>query len=700
MRLAMASTNDCKRIELRNGRATLTIDPHTGSIVRIEDAATRRAHLDADRDGHADGRLFRLIVPSEPWWSCYADSQDQTHVNCDRSGNGVTLTYRDLKAADGMRTGVAVHVEIQPSDRDDEFLLSMHLDNRGPRHVIDAAFPLLGGWYDDAGDGRMAMGANHFFASRSLHAGAGNNYARNGRRSAWHYPVDLACPWIDLPGTPPGQGQGGLAYLNYMTEPRNGRFWMDNLAGYGDDFRLMFGWSHMIALRPGESWSSPAMGLAVHDGDWRATADRYTAWFDQMHPPDYSRSTIRGRIGFQNVFFRGFDGTPIRPLESIPQVAATGRRFGVDMLCVWDTLTLGNYARHNPRDLTDYPADERATIQRGLRQAEADGTRTCALTNFRHPNVGLHLSDPDVLHQIQRRYTGTPRTENWTGNHTFGDLWAKHIGPESYVFSPFAPAHRERVMRLTHDYLDLGYSSMFYDQPFEHHPDYGFVDRGHAPDTTHHAALQLVDEVRQSLLADDPQAIVIGEESDIHATPRIDQWMSWSIAAVTPQLCERLMLMRYAMPHTILSWVVDHEPDRATMAFAMGMQLCLMVHGGEATLADHPHFAEHVHALARLRKQTADRTVLARFRGHNGLTISGDDSLMAYRYDSPAGPAVIAAACGARAKGEVTVQPEPAAARRCGANGMVFNLDATHRAHRGTRCAFDLRENDVAVWTL
>ncbi|MBT7300156.1 MAG: hypothetical protein HN849_11615 [Victivallales bacterium] len=691
----MAPSMEGTGIELRNGRTKVIVEPRSGSILRIEDVATGLAHIDANRGSRADGRLYRLLVPTEAWWSCYADSQDQTQVECEHKGNRVTLDYPDLKAADGQQTGVAVRIDIRAGDMPDEFRLSMRIENHGQRTVLDTAFPLLGGWHEPGTASRFALGANSFFAPRSLAASAGNNYARNGRRADWHYPVSLACPWVDVSGP-----DGGLAYLNYMAEGRNGKFWIENLAGYGDDFRLMFGWSHFLALRPGESWTSPPMGLAAHPGDWRATADRYSRWFDALRPPDYSRPDIRSRIGFQNAFFRGFDGTPIRALETIPQVAAAGRRYGVDMLCVWDMLTLGNYARHNPHDLTDYSAEDREILARGLRQAEAEGTRTCALINFRHPNVALHLPDPDLSSQVQRRYTGTLRTENWTGNHTFGGLWAKHIGPESYVFSPFSQFHRERVLRLARDYVSLGYSSMFYDQPFEHDPDYGSANCGHSPDATHHEALQLVGEVRKLLLAKDPLAVVIGEESDIHATPFIDQWMSWSIASPSPPLIERVTMMRYAMPHTILSWVVDHEPERAAIAFAMGMQLCLMVHGAEGIVTDEPRFAERIHALARLRKQTAGRTVMARFRGQDGLTVDGDSGFAAFAYESQAGPAIIVAACGASAKGKVTVSLGALAATSLDAEGVVFGLDGSRMVHTGTTCGFDLGKNDVAVWTL
>ena len=682
-------------MELTNGRTKIVIDPHNGSILRVEDVLRGQVYLDACRDGREDQRLFRVVIPSDSWWSCYADAQLQTQAGCLEQGNGVVLLYPDLRDANGAETGVAVRIEILQSDLPDELQLRMCIENHGPRRVLDVTFPLLGGWHEKNGPGLITLGANRTVVPRDLSVGAGNNYARNGRRQGWHYPVDLACPWVDISGP-----SVGLAYVNYMDTGQNGKFWVENLAGYGDDFRLMFGWAHMIALRPGDSWTSPPMGLAVHDGDWRVTADRYSSWFDVQHPPDYTRPAVRSRIGFQNVFFRGFDGTPIRPLEAIPSVAAAGRRSGVDMLCVWDMLTLGNYARHNPQDLTDYSPEDRAMARCGLAQAEADGVRTCALINFRHPNVALHLSAQDLPDRVQRRFTGTFRTENWAANHTFGDLWARHIGPESYVFSPFSSAHRERVLRLTQDYLDLGYSSMFYDQPFEVHPDYGFLDRGGRPEATHAEALELVGMVRELLLARDPQAVVIGEECDIHATPHIDQWMSWSIAEPSPKLLERVAMMRYAMKHTILSWVVDHEPERATLAFLLGMQLCLMVHGGEGTLDDEPVFARHVAAMAQLRKATAGRTTMAHFVHQRGLSVDCDEGFLAFAYDSPRGPAVVVGAPAGAAQGCVKVDRGAYSTPDAESTGTIARLDGSQESCPGESREFKLEPHEVAVWML
>lgn len=680
-------------MDVRNGRMTVSLDERTGAVVRVADAVSGLVHLDARQGGVSDGRLFRVVAPSESWSSRFADSHEQAG-NVRSDGAGARVRCADLHAHTGEPLGLSAEVSIAPSPLPDEVRFTLRLENHGRATVNEVRFPWLGGWTGLGGPGqdRLALGARTFVNPHMFPTSAGNNYALNHQRASFEYPVRLFAPWVDVSG--PG---GGLALLNYMPESQNGAFCLDNLAGYGPGLRLAFGWAHFVVLRPGESWESPPVGLAVHAGDWHDTADRYREWFAATQPPALFRPELRRTIGFQNVFFRGFDGTPIRPLEDIAAVAATGRRYGVDHLCVWDAPTLGNYINSGPGDLTDYPPADREALTAGLRQAESEGTRTSALINLRHPHVGLHLHDPALPAQVQRRWDGTARTENWSGSHCHAGLWTKHLGPESYVYSPFSPDHQERVLRLTREYLDLGYTSMFYDQPFEVHPDYGFLDAGHRPEHTHRDAVALIGRVREVLLANDPSAVVIGEELDIFSTSVVDMWMSWFIS--NPSARTEMELIRYSIPRTMHCWVVDNDPTRATLAFAMGMYLCLMVHGGEGTLADEPALAEHVAALARLRQATADRAALADFRDRRGLMVDTADGLLAYSYESAAGPAVIAAAPGAAAGGTITV--DRAAFRSPGGPaGVVHRLDGSATSVSGDVLECRLDADEVLVWTL
>ena len=85
------------------------------------------------------------------------------------------------------------------------------------------------------------------------------------------------------------------------------------------------------------------------------------------------------------------------------------------------------------------------------------------------------------------------------------------------------------------------------------------------------------------------------------------------------------------------SWVVDRDSTQASRAFAVGMQLCLCNRGNEGLLSETPEFAEHVSRLAKLRKQTADRTVHARFRDNQGLTVKTASEAGAYTFEGQDG---------------------------------------------------------------
>jgi len=681
-------------VDINSGRIRISLNPVTGAVVRVTDTCSGLTHLNAADGAPGDERILRVVAPSSDWSSRYADGHLQQGVEVARQDAGIRVRFPDLTAATGETLGIAAEFRAYPSSAPDEILFTVQVQNQGQHTVNEIRFPWLAGWRGYAGKGRdiMTVGARSFLDPHGFPTGAGNAYALNSQRLTVDYPVGLSAPWVDISGP-----EGGFSFINYMPQPENGALSIENLAGYGPGIVLALGWAHRIVLRPGETWTSPPVGIAVHPGDWHETADRYREWFE-THSPIPTRATLARRIGFQNVFFRGFDGTPIRPLADIPRVAEIGRRYGVDHLCVWDAPTLGNYINSAAGDLTDYAEPHRSALCEGLAQAEASGTRTSALINFRHPPVALRLGDPALRREIQHRYDGTARTENWSGSHCHAGLWTKHLGPESFVFSPFSEAHRERVLRLTREYLDFGYSCMFYDQPFEVHPDYGFIEAGARPEQTHHQALTLIAQVRELLLARSPEAIIIGEECDIFSTDCVDLWMSWRISS--PSVAPEVAITRYSIPNTTMSWVVDSDPSRAALAFALGMHLCLMVHGGEGTLEDEPELARLVSALAALRTATAERTTLARFNDQRGITVDGDDSLVAYSYDGAMGPAVIAAAPGEAAAGTITVDRSAFAAPGDPASAVVHRLDGAVVPAPGDQLHLTLTPNEVAVWVL
>ena len=631
-------------ITLTNGNLQIVIDPQTGSLVRIEDTRRGIVHLHARSGGRNDGRLFRLMAPLPDRMSRHVDN-DAAAPEVRRADGDLTLTWNDLPYPDAS-SGIGAEVRIEPAPAADEMLFTITVNNNGPVNVMDVFFPAVSGWTGIGGGGRdeMILGGQSNHDPHGFPINKGTTYARLHQRAEHHYPIQMYAPWADLSG--PG---GGLSYLLYARTAKNAAVCLENLAGYGSGLRLCFGWQIPCVIRPGESWTSPPIGIAAHGGDWHDTADRYREWTEQWWSPVPIPRERREMIGFQNVWLRGFDGTPFNPLDSIPALAEAGRRFGVNDLCLWDYITNGNYAKHEDRDLLDFTEEEKTTIRAGLARAKEEGTNVSALINFRLINPTQSLFEKEAKNQIIKCYDGSARTESYVGRHENMYPRPQHLGPTCFLASPFAPGYRERVLRQTREYLELGFTSMFYDQPFETAPDYGRMDRGCRPEDTMAAVVSLVEEVEALIRENDPEAYLIGEFCDIFAAQHIDLWMAWYTNV------QQLVRSRYSLPHPMQSWVVDTDAAQASHATALGAYLCLCTHGNEATLADEPEFAEHVKRLARLRRRTADRTVHARFKDTLGLTVDADEGIAAYSYDSASGPAVTIAATEGAGSGQVKI---------------------------------------------
>lgn len=684
-----------ENLAVRHGRTKVLIDALTGSIDRIEDTATGHMLFDASEGGHNDGRLFRIITPRPMWWGRPADSHEQLPPDIRRSGDAVLVNHRNLLAG-GEETGINTEVRIEPSEGDDEVLFSLRLENGSQGAVADVFFPWLGGLDFSKRRGQvLAIGAKDFWDPAQLPLASGPSCVRYRQRAGgWWYSHGMAAPWIDIP-----LGETGLSYINYMPEAQMGYVALENLAGYdyhGPE-RLALAWVHTLKLSPGEIWTSPPVGLSVRQGDWHETADRYRRWVTPRLQAAPGVARNRAMIGFQNVVFRDFDGTPVRKLEDLPRVAAIARKYGVNHLSVWDYVSLGNWSKLDPVDVLEYSPDEAETLRRVIRQAKDEGSDINALVNFRFPNTNLAQRGGEILRQIKRCYDGSPQTENWSANRNLGPWLSRHIGPESLIYSPFSPAYRQWLLERVGRYIDLGYTSMFYDQPFEMRPDYGFCEQGGRPEMTYAVKLKLIGEVRNLLRQNDPGAIMIGEEYEVFASQFVDLWMSWPISG--PEAIPSAVLARYSLPHTMMSWVVDNEPDRATIAFALSMYLCLCVHGNDGTLEDEPALAEHVRKLEALRQRSAARTVAARFNDTRGLSIKKSaEHLLAFSYDSPEGPAVIVAAPKTPGSIEVaidrtafSVPGDPMCAR-------VLRLDGSTSNESGDKQHFTLAANEVAVW--
>lgn len=678
-------------MELRNGRTRVTLDKH-GSIQGIIDVKTGHAYFDAIAD---DRRLFHLIVPAATWSSRPTSSHESAPPVLVKNDNGCILRYPNLKVC-GKETGIKAEVKFSFPAGTDEIQFSLKLRNEGKETITGAIFPWLNGWKSPGEPSldRIMLGPTKDVVPASLPkwmlAWGNGTFAQ---QETVKYPDSMMVPWIDISGE-----KGGVSCINYQRKPRMCFAAVKNMAGHEPGYRLGVLWGFYAYVPPGHEWESPVLGISVHDGDWHRTADRYREWMNTWFTPAISSRVFRESLGSQHVLFTCFDGTPFRSYDTLPEVASVGRKYGVWELSVWDRLSLGTYCSANSpsEDLLQYSSEDRKALSIAVRKAVEEGTDVSALVNFRLVNPSLEVfKDECLINEVQTALDGTTRVYFFSVALIPGLCTVPHLGPYDNVFSPFSQKYRQRVLRQIQDYLGLGYTSLFYDQPFEFYPDYSRKDNGCLPEMTYAKTLELIREVRDKLRKNNPNAVILGEQCDVFGSEVIDQWMSW---IWSDRDIESAVRIHYSLPQTVINCVVDREPGLASHAFAAGFHLFIMIKGGTGTLADAPEFAEHVKKLADLRKCCAARTVHARFNDAFGFVLESDDGIVAYSYDSPSGPAVIVAAPEKAGTARVTLDRAAFSHPGNPGSGQVIHLDGGVTRVSGDTVLFSLDKYEVRVW--
>ncbi|MBN2321068.1 MAG: hypothetical protein JXR49_18460 [Acidobacteria bacterium] len=696
----------CK-VTMKNGRTEIRLDER-GNIVAVTDVKTGHRYFEAPPSA---ARLFHLMI-QVPGWCRPIASHEAPPPSLKDTPDGKVLVYKNLLVDDGQVYDIDVEVHFTMPADTDEILMSMRLQNNSNNTVIGATFPWVNGWQSpaDPAEDRVQLGAGVSpikpaalleWRIPAWGNGIGEEYSQD-------HPVFTIVPWIDFSSL-----KGGVSCINYQKTSRLCYAGLKNMAEFHptDCIPGMF-WGFYPYVTPGKSWQSPEVGLAVHDGDWHETADRYRAWADTWLKSAQSDPDIKESIGSLHVYLTDFTGIEHNSYDSIPEIAAEARKYGVKELCIWDYLTLGLYCpfpgRGGDIDLLKYPPQDKRRIKDGIRKAVEEGSDVSALINFRLINSMLDVfKENDYQNDTVKTLYGDDRREAYILTPVPGKFLLNsgnnYLDCSCNVFTPFSDKVHRRVLRFLEEYLDFGYTSLFYDQPFELYPDYSRTDSGGIPENTHAAVLDLIAKVRKELRRKNPSAAIMGEYCDIFAINVIDQWMCWTWSEC-PGGIETLAKLRYSIPQTILNYVLSVDsglPEaclgQASHAFAIGLHLFLVVDALQKTLSAVPQVGEYVRKLAALRKHCAQRIVHARFCDSRGVTVATDDGLVAYSYDSPSGPAVVIAAPEKSGSAEIQLQREYFS-HQGSTGGTVCSLDLDVREISGDVQTFQLEKHDVVVW--
>ena len=688
---------------VQNGKTMIELTGH-GAIANVADAQSGHRYFEAKP---SLARLFHLIVPTSTWASRAATAHEADQPVILEKSDETIYRYEHLNI-NGQLARIKVEVSFKRPRGTDEILISMNVVNDEKTAITGAIFPWLNGWKSPGNPAldKVILGPGCApIDPASLSSAWRIAWANNFQEEASaEYPVSTHLPWMDFSGE-----HGGVSCINYQREPRHGYASVKNMTGFTPETCIpgMF-WGFYAYVPSGQAWASPSIGISVHDGDWHQTADRYRRWAEKWLAPASSNRKFRESIGSLHVYFTGFDGTPFKPAGDLAKIASAARGYGVKEFCVWDRLSLGVYgtAYEPEEDVLKYSAAEKAAFSKGIRQAVQEGSDVSALINFRLMNPKRTVFKTDKLEaEMQETLDGTTKAEAWPVALIPGKFFpTSHLGPGCQVFSPFSEKYRQRVLRLMDEYLDFGYTSLFYDQPFEYFPDYSRKATGGVPELTYEALLQMIRDVQARLKKQNPDAVIMGEQCDIFASAMIDQWMTWAWSD-HPSGIEILRQIHYALPQTVFNCVISVDSGSpsaalglASHSFALGLHLFIVIDALTGTLAEVPEFGEHVLKLARLRKLCADRTVHARFCDNRGFSIKTNDGIAAYSYESPAGPALIIAAPIQAGSAEIQLHRNYFSHAGNGNCGKIYTLDLEEKQVPGDIQFLTLKKNDVLVW--
>jgi hypothetical protein len=683
-------------MELNNGILLIDFDERTGCPHSLKDLRTGFEHINRPQDA----ALFRLLVPSETWQSRYIDSERQ-QARVEVSDGRAVIIYSGLRTApvdtdgncDILDMQVVVTVDLPPGA--DEVALRMEITNASPSPVSEVWFPRLGGWTGCAGPAhdRLTPGYQGFFDRLNPHEEVigldWTTFLRGHRRWAVRYPLATYLPWMDLSG-----GGHGLYLINYMQEPFLGGFAAENTAPR-TQLSLVFGWFSTAEIAPGARWSSPRFGIGLHSGDWHVVARRYRDWLKTWWRPVQPPARLERALGIQHVMFSTFDGEPIRPFRSLPDVARAGLKYGIQDVVVWDYRMLGTYGRVNPGTLTDYPAAQWAELRQALTETRALDVHTGMLINQRlvSPTSDFFRSggEPGAM----RLRDGWLRPEPTPVSGRAAEIWPQWMGPMAVVMCPRSKEYRQEFQYHLDRLMDIGFSSFFIDQSFEYLPCYA-PNHGHTrPDDTHLAVVEWIRAFRDRLRAREPEGYIMGEMPDVFTPLAIDLLWNWNWFRRNPDI------MAYSMPEMFNAWVTDRDYSAAQNGFLYGLLLMFTTNGLEGTLDDDPAFGQYIQRLGRLRSRTAHLTVRAQFEDMDGLTCDGALARR-FTYGGGRGGAVVVVNQGdTPAKARLALNPleqvfsGPSHLHRLDGTTVAIPADGDCR-----RLEVDLQPRDVLVWEI
>lgn len=428
-------------LSLRHGSLTIKIDPASGGIRSVADAA-----LDVHLEPREAAEAFRLILRRGDRSLETISSRTQTPPRWERFQDRCTAEWSGpLKGprGDGFDIRVRVTYRICASEEGrPDLRVWMSVDNRGPASVLEVLMPAVGGLEALGG----AVTGSHRALTKPLTRPFGD--------WAPHYPGAIPMPFVHI---------GGERGVYFGAHEVLARFKLLRL--HEDNNTIAARVTHVPLLPPGNTFVSCAAVYRLHKEGFAGSGRTYRSWFVRTFGvKDPWKDWIRKQSFFQMTMMMLPEGNINYRFKDIPRLAADAKKYGVTaiQLAGWQR---GGHDGGYPY----YEPDPRLGTWEDLRQA----IRAChrmGVRVFFFVNVQVAMLDLDWYRRELRRYETETEAGDpfWVAGWGMGTL-ASRMGlttPLMAFLDPAFPRYADALMVYYRKLADIGADGVHVDKMF------------------------------------------------------------------------------------------------------------------------------------------------------------------------------------------------------------------------------------------
>ena len=616
-----------------------------GSIIELRDNQLNRDYLTNNHFAN----LFRLLLPTDDWDGRYADSRDQREVSVTEiTEETIRFRYPDI-LAEGQSTGISVESTV--SVQGDGACFSLKVLNHSKTFVNRVLYPVISGFERSSDDlvyitptqleAGVTTGVSTRFQKPFDSLGNGNHkgWSSDNNRRSLRYPHFLVSSWVDY-----SDNEGGVSL-----ETRNPGFdlvdfCLEREIAKASDYPennvdvLTFSLQQHINIPEGEEWSNQNVIVRCHQGDWHIPALAHRKWLEAVsQKPDIPRE-FRESLGWCFYFMKHQDGTVANTYDDLPKMAQAALAAGIKniLLFGWTKYGHDNYYPFGYFPNEAWGGEDK--LKGKIAECKQMGCRIIPFFN-------------GTLLDISTKEYGE-KGDGWCVKGRSGSVYLGYDFSRAVTDYGFAtaslPLTTERNMTLHDICITSQEAKAWWKNEIQRivgryqfgnlqldqigHKCYACYDANHGHKQPQDAytkdLLEFLSEIREQVLAINPDGVIIGEGFNDLIAQYCDGFWDWNQS-------EYAELLRYSVPWADYSCEIDAlEFDKTNYCFAYRILLDLKVEGGMGILSDYPEYSCHLKKLSQLKQKLYSSYVTGYFNDTDSIGWQAESAIKVTVFDN------------------------------------------------------------------